>query len=99
LLYLTEFWQDIPEAELQSFVLASYNAGPGHVEDARRLAEKFGKDPDLWQDVSEYLLLKAKPEYYQDEVVKYGYCRGREPVAYVKEILERYGNYAKVIPV
>lgn len=75
------------------FVLASYNAGVGHVFDARALAEKNGKNPDLWSDVREYLRLKSDPEYYNDEVCKYGYCRGEEPVNYVDIITMKYSEY------
>jgi hypothetical protein len=47
---LTALWEDdIPdEAERLKFVLASYNAGRGHVLDAQRLAEKHGDDPQRW---------------------------------------------------
>lgn len=84
--------------ERTKFVLASYNAGIAHVYDARRLAEKFEKNPNLWDDnVDYYLLNKSKPEYYNDSVVKYGYCRGEEPYKFVSEILERYDLYKHVI--
>jgi len=80
------------------FVLASYNVGPGHVEDAMRLAEKNNKNPHLWEDnVDYYLLNKSKPSFYNDPVVKYGYCRGEEPYHYVTDILERYTHYKNVI--
>jgi membrane-bound lytic murein transglycosylase F len=39
------------------------------------------------------LLNKSIPKYYKDPVVKYGYCRGREPVSYVETILEDYELY------
>ena len=32
------------------FTLAAYNAGIGHIYDAQRLAEKYGKDPYVWDD-------------------------------------------------
>ncbi len=80
------------------FVLASYNVGPGHVEDAMRLAEKNSKNPYLWDNnVDYYLLNKSKPSFYNDPVVKYGYCRGEEPYHYVNDILERYTHYKNVI--
>ncbi|MEK6476860.1 transporter substrate-binding domain-containing protein [Catalinimonas sp. 4WD22] len=76
------------------FVLATYNAGPGHVGDARALAEKYGKDPNIWTgNVDEYMLLKAQKEYFSDPVVKHGYCRGEEPYNYVNEIFKRYQVY------
>ena len=85
-----------PEERLK-FVLASYNVGLGHVLDAMRLAEKYGKDPQNWKDVSYYLLNKSKPKFFNDPVVKYGYCRGEEPYNYVNEILERYEHYKNVV--
>lgn len=80
------------------FVLASYNVGIGHVLDARRLAEKYGKDPNIWKDnVDYYLLNKSQPKYYQDPVVRFGYARGVEPFNYVNEILERYAHYRNAL--
>ena len=80
------------------FVLASYNVGLGHVVDARDLARKYGKDPTLWNDnVEYYLLKKSNKEYINDPVVKFGYCRGEEPVNYVHEILNRYSQYRQLL--
>ncbi len=86
------------EEERIKFVLASYNVGLGHVLDARRLAEKYGKDPNVWKDnVDYYVLNKSKPKYYLDPVVKFGYARGAEPFNYVTEILERYEHYLNAV--
>lgn len=61
------------------FTLAAYNAGIGHIYDAQRLAEKYGKDPYVWDDnVAEYIRMKNDPEYYNDPVCKHGYLRGSE---------------------
>ncbi len=80
------------------FLLASYNVGLGHILDARRLAEKNGQNPDLWQgSVDYYLLNKSKPEFYKDPVVRYGYCRGKEPYNYVKKILLIYDHYQNTV--
>jgi membrane-bound lytic murein transglycosylase F len=82
--------------ELIRFTLASYNAGMGHVQDAQRLAEKYGKNPVVWEDnTAEFILLKREPEYYNDPVVKYGYLRGTETFNYVKEILGRVDYYKR----
>ena len=93
--WLLNYWKDIPDSlQRIKFVLGSYNTGQGHVEDARRLAQKFGKNPDQWDDnVAEYLLKKSQEAFFNDEVVQFGYCRGEEPVNYVYEILERYQHY------
>ncbi len=90
--FLAEYIQD--EQERVRFVLAAYNVGIGHVLDARRLAEKYDKDPNVWKDNVDYFVLnKSKPKYYQDPVVRYGYARGSEPYHYVYEILERFEHY------
>lgn len=97
--FLQGIWKAIPDSvEKIKFVLASYNAGPGHVLDAQRLALKHGKDPQLWTGhVDEYILLKSNPEFYNDPVVEFGYCRGSEPFAYVNSIFERFDNYRQHI--
>jgi membrane-bound lytic murein transglycosylase F len=76
------------------FVLAAYNIGLGHVQDAMRLAEKYGKDSTIWEDNVEYFLLKkSDPNFYNDPVVNYGYARGTETYNYVRDILYRYNHY------
>ncbi len=85
------------EEERIKFVLASYNIGLGHILDARRLAEKHGQNPNKWDVVSSFLLKKSTPEYYEDDVVKHGYCRGDETFNYVKEIMNRYHHYKNII--
>jgi len=86
-----------PEQRLR-FVLAAYNVGIAHIYDARRLAEKHGKDPNIWTDNVDYFILnKSNPTYYRDSVVRYGYARGEETYQFVVEILERYEHYKRVI--
>lgn len=93
------FDQKIPdEKEKLNFILASYNAGPGHVLDAMRLAEKHGMDPAKWEDVEIWLLKKSDPLYFNDNVVKSGFFKGTESVAFVSEILDRYEHYKNMLP-
>jgi len=76
------------------FILASYNSGPAHILDARALAEKYGKNKDVWfGHVETFLLKKSEPEFYNDEVVKYGRFRGRETVNYVEKTLATFEKY------
>ncbi|HEX8721075.1 MAG TPA: transporter substrate-binding domain-containing protein [Pyrinomonadaceae bacterium] len=97
--WLEGFWDERIEdqGERMKFILASYNCGPGHVEDAQRLASKYGGDPLAWADVSYWLLQKSTQQYSTDEVVKFGFCRGLEPVNYVDHILRRYGHYKEFV--
>jgi membrane-bound lytic murein transglycosylase F len=94
---LDAYWRrhlpDVTAEERLKFVLASYNAGMGHVQDARRLATRHGDDADRWDDVSYWLLRLSEPGVYNDPAVRYGYVRGLEPVTYVALILERYRHY------
>lgn len=98
LIWLTRYWRKIPdEAERLKFILASYNCGAGHVEDAQRLTVKYGGNPESWNDVSYWLLQLSKSQYSTDPVVKYGFCRGIEPVTYVIRILERFNHYKQFV--
>lgn len=100
LIHLDELWSKsiTDQDERIKFVLASYNVGLGHVQDARNLAEKYGHDPLIWDDnVEKYLKLKSKREYFTDPVAKSGYCRGAEPVNYVQNILEYFELYKQLI--
>ncbi|MEM6641442.1 MAG: transporter substrate-binding domain-containing protein [Bacteroidota bacterium] len=99
ILWLQNQWKGKIEDpnELQKFVLASYNVGLGHLQDAVRLTEKYGANPYQWEDVKEYLLKKSYKKYYNDPVVEYGYCRGTEPVQYVSFILDIYANYQELL--
>lgn len=93
-------WSEIPDSIQQiKFTIASYNAGTGHVQDAQRLAKKHGKDPLVWDDNVEQMILNlSKPKYYQDEVVKYGYLRGHETYNYVRDIFIRHNEYMNAFP-
>ena len=60
LLKMRDRWQgEVPEEDQIKFMLASYNTGAGHVQDAQRLAEKHGDDPTSWEDVAFWLLKKS----------------------------------------
>ena len=86
--------------ERLSFILASYNAGLGHIYDAMALAEKYGKNKLVWKDnVENFILLKSNEEYFTDPVCKNGYFRGIETYNFVRDILSRYESYKKKIKV
>lgn len=97
--WLQQYWAKriADENERLKFILASYNAGAGHVEDAQRLTEKYGGNPEVWDDVAYWLLQKSTQQYSSDPVVKFGFCRGLEPVNYVSHILERFEHYKQFV--
>jgi membrane-bound lytic murein transglycosylase F len=89
------FDAELPVHDRNWFTLAAYNAGYGHVLDARRLARKKRWDPDRWfANVERAMLLLSHPAYARR--ARYGYCRGSEPVAYVRKIKKTYDAYLRV---
>lgn len=87
---------DDPEERIK-FVLASYNIGLGHIQDARRLAERYDSDPNVWfESVDKWLLRKSEPEFYTDQVVRHGFARGTETYNFVRDILDRYEHYKNI---
>ncbi|MEJ2595812.1 MAG: transglycosylase SLT domain-containing protein, partial [bacterium] len=101
--YLKKLDAQLPETirdtmDRIKFTMAAYNCGVGHVLDARRLAEKDGKNPNKWDDnVDHFILNLSDSFYYHDSVVYYGYLRGQETYNFVNEILARYEDYKNLI--
>ena len=80
--------EHIPEPDRTWFALAAYNVGFGHVEDARKITETRGGDPNRWIDLKQNLPLLARKKWYKK--TRYGYARGWEPVKYVENIRQYY---------
>jgi membrane-bound lytic murein transglycosylase F len=77
--------------------IASYNVGPGHVQDARRLAREMGLDPGRWKNsVETAMLILDDP----DVATRFsaGVCRCRRGVGYTRRILRRYAAYTEQFP-
>ncbi|MGD2132616.1 MAG: membrane-bound lytic murein transglycosylase MltF [Maricaulaceae bacterium] len=87
-LYLTQLRDRLPETiegeDRWWFAAASYNAGWGHIMDARALTARLGKNPNLWSDVREVLPLLEDPAYYED--LRYGRGQGEQARDYVRRI-------------
>ena len=84
--------------ERLKFILASYNAGQGHIYDAMALAEKYGKNKLVWDNnVANFILLKSNEEYFTDPVCKNGYFRGIETFNFVRDVTSRFEGYKKKI--
>ncbi|MDE6697379.1 MAG: transglycosylase SLT domain-containing protein, partial [Muribaculaceae bacterium] len=80
--------------ERENFILASYNSGPGHILDAIALAQKYDLNPQKWDDnVETAAIMKSKPAYYRDPVVKNGYFRGKETVNFVHKVQSVYSYF------
>lgn len=98
--WLDDFWKKKvkDKDERVKFVLASYNLGYGHIEDARKLAIKYDADSSKWQNnVETFLMKKSSKKYYNDEVVRNGFCKCIETIKFVKDIMQRYDRYKQFI--
>lgn len=86
--YLVEVRSKIPERiadpDRMWLALAGYNIGFGHLEDARILTQRLGKNPDSWNDVRRHLPLLAQERWYVE--TRHGYARGWEPVHFVDNV-------------
>lgn len=96
--YLADLRRRLPasivEPDRTWIALAAYNVGMGHIFDARELAVRLGKDPDLWKDLQVILPLLSWEGYYK--TLKNGYARGSEPVQYVQKIRHYYDILQKM---
>jgi len=89
------FEPELPVHERLNFILAAYNAGQGHVRDARILARELGLNPDRWFDhVEKAMGLLSKRKYARR--ARFGYVRGHETIKYLREIRRHYRGYAAV---
>ena len=92
--YLSQMFRRVPSSERINFVLASYNAGFGHVQDAMRLADKYGKNRYVWNDnVETYLRLKNDSVYFTDSLCRNGRFVGTETILFVRRVQHKYGEY------
>ena len=88
---------DLPLEERYRFALASYNAGYGHVLDARKIARQIGKRRDNWfANVEDAIVLLEDPKYWKQ--ARHGFCRGSEPRTYVQNIEKYYEVYSVKVP-
>lgn len=92
--YLSHLFRRVPEGERINFVLASYNAGFGHVHDAMRLAHKYGKNRYVWNDnVETYLRLKNDSIYFTDSLCRNGRFSAVETILFVRRVQHKYGEF------
>lgn len=83
--------------ERLSFILASYNAGAGHINDAMRLAQKYGRNRYKWEhSVDTFLILKGEPEYYTDSLCRNGSFKDwKQTLQFVQKVKRTWNKYCK----
>ena len=85
---LYDFFDKARDPDRLFIALAAYNIGQGHILDARNIAREMDLSPDMWRSLKKTLPLLQQRKYYKK--AKYGYCRGTEPIEYVKQIMIYY---------
>ncbi|MEO8069219.1 MAG: transglycosylase SLT domain-containing protein [Flavobacteriales bacterium] len=96
---LDTLWQrSVPDKQQrQRFVLASYNAGEAHIQDAQRLAVSVGLRGDRWENhVERALLLLSCPRYWRKPPVRNGFCKGAESFRYVRNVIGTWTYFGTV---
>jgi len=95
--WLMEKFADLDLPDRVAMAIASFNVGPRHVFDARRLSAEMGFDPDVWSgNVETAMLILDDPEVARR--FPSGVCRCRRAVGYTRRILGRYYAYAEQFP-
>jgi membrane-bound lytic murein transglycosylase F len=94
---LMDEFEGLPLPDQVAMAIASYNVGPRHVFDARRLAHDMGFDPNRWKgSVETAMVLLDDPEVARRYPA--GVCRCRRAANYVRRILRRYAAYVEQFP-
>lgn len=89
--------EGLPLRQQLRFALASYNAGLGHIIDARKLAPLIERDPNRWfNHVEDALELKRHRKWHERS--KYGYARAGETIAYVSRVQAQYDVFVRHVP-
>lgn len=82
--------------DTQKINLAAYNAGIGHIWDARKLAAYLGLNPRKWSSLEKTLPLLEQKEFHP--FTKHGYCQGTSVITYVKKVFKTYDKYREKHP-
>jgi len=87
LTYLSNMFADhgADSLECLKFALAAYNAGEGNILKCIRYTEESGADATRWDNV--VATIPQVPDFH-----------GKQTIAYVREVLETYNEYAEVYP-
>jgi len=95
--HLEREYQDARDYDRQALMLAAYNMGIAHVQDAQALARRFGYDPLRWGGAMDVMVsLLEEPQVYAR--LPAGFAQGRAVVDYVDRVLRRFAGYRQHLP-
>ncbi len=105
--YLSRLYKQLDNGKLTEenhlkLTLAAYNAGPGRISDAKKMAEYVNDDPNEWKSIKNSLSLLSKKYsslhrfVWEEHKPTNGYFKGwRETSNYVESVMKYYGEYKK----
>lgn len=95
--------QGLSEENQIKFTLAAYNAGPGRINDAQKMAEYVNDNPKEWKSIKNSLSLLSKKYsslhrfVWEEQKPTSGYFKGwKETSNYVETVLTYYNEYKAV---
>ena len=83
----------VREPDRTWLALSAYNLGMGHVDDARRLAKRLGRNPNAWNEMKEVLPMLTQRKY--SSTLRYGYARGGEARHFTENVRIYYDILAR----
>jgi membrane-bound lytic murein transglycosylase F len=89
----SSFYQVKDKDEKLKFIVAAYNAGSSHINDARALTQKYGMNPYKWDDVAEFMKRLYDPSFYNDKICRIGAFNANITLNYVEDVFERWDIY------
>ena len=78
------------DEELLNFTLAAYNAGEGRIYDCIKFARSQGVDTGTWESLCTVLPQMSQDSILSVDDVRHGKFKGKETIAYVRAVLNRY---------
>lgn len=98
--YLALMREQFPGAtpvDHQAMMLAAYNMGPGHMRDARGVAERLGYPASSWHGgMALAVQMLERPAVHRN--LTHGYAHGNQVIRYVDKVLRRYADYQRQFP-
>lgn len=94
---LQRLYQVDRDRDRQALMLAAYNMGPAHLEDAQTLARRFGYDPLRWDGAMDVMVSLLEEPGIAGHLPN-GFAQGRSVVDYVDRVLRRFASYRRTLP-
>lgn len=86
------------QEELRKFILASYNAGMGRIDDCINYAKLRDKDSGYWDNIVEIIPEMSDSELVASNVLAHGRFLGQETINYVESVTNIYQEFCKIYP-